>query len=123
MSVEELVNSIYDRMENKLRDIEKKNLEKVEDPEKLREAIANALEEVKKGREEMKELLAKINEMEPEEALKAIEEQLKKTLESAKQYLGKDYTGVRTAKATFSRCVNTYKKKVWPQIEEALKGA
>ena len=123
MSVEELVNSIYDRMENKLRDIEKKNLEKVDDPEKLREAIANALEEVKKGREEMKELLAKINEMEPEEALKAIEEQLKKTLESAKQYLGKDYTGVRTAKATFSRCVNMYKKKVWPQIEEALKGA
>ncbi len=121
--MEELVMSIYDRMESKLHDIEQKNKEKVENPEKLHEAVQKAVEEVRKGREEMKELLAKINEMSPEEALAAIEEQIKKTLDAAKQYLGKEYTGLRTAKATFSRCVNMYKRKVWPQIEEAIKGS
>ncbi|ABU81848.1 hypothetical protein Igni_0666 [Ignicoccus hospitalis KIN4/I] len=115
MGLEELVMSIYDRMESKLKDIEAKNLQKVDDPEKLRAAIAKALEEVKKGREEMMELLESGSA-----DLATIEQKINETLERAKQYLGKDYTGLRTAKATFSRCVNMYKKKVWPEIEKAV---
>ena len=118
MSVKELVMSIYDRMENKLKDIERKNLEKVEDPEKLKEAIAKALEEVKRGREEMEKLLE-----DPSVTPEVIDSKIKETVERAKQYLGKDYTGLKTAKATFSRCVNMYKKKVWPEIEKAFASA
>jgi ElaB/YqjD/DUF883 family membrane-anchored ribosome-binding protein len=120
VALEELVLSIYDRMESKLMDIEKKNLEKVEDPEKLKEAIAKALEEVRKGREEVKQLLESSQGKDPEELLKEIEEHVKKTMDAAKQYLGKDQTGLKTAKATFSRCVNSYKRKVWPKIEAEL---
>ncbi|NPA84981.1 MAG: hypothetical protein GXO07_03135 [Crenarchaeota archaeon] len=116
MALKELVLSIYDRMESKLKDIEKKNLEKVDDPEKLKSAIAKALEEVKKGREEVIKLLE-----EGDGILEKIDEQIRKTVEEVKKYLGKEQTGVKTAKATFSRCVNSYKKRQWPKIEEAVK--
>ena len=118
----EAVASVFDRMESKLKDIEMKNVEKVEDPEKLKNAITQALEVVKKGKEEcLRELEALAREAEEgklskEEFLSEADECIKKVLDEAKVYLGKDQTGVKTAKATFSRCVNSYKRRQWKKI-------
>ena len=117
--------SIFDRMESKLKDIEAKNTNKVDDVQKLKDAIANALEKVSEGRnkclEELKPLAEKVEagEMSKEEFIEKADECIKEVLDEAKAYLGKDQVGVKTAKATFSRCVNTYKKKVWKKILES----
>lgn len=102
MDVREFVSLVVQRMEEKLDDILQKNLTKVEDPEKLKEAIAKAKEVVKKGKSVCME----------KESLEEAVDCLKKVLEEAKTYLGKEYSGSRTAKATFSRCVNMYMKKL-----------
>jgi len=120
----EAIYSIFDRMENKLIDIKNKNMEKVEDKEKLEQAIQEALEVVKRAREEkgaeIEELVKKLEdgEISKEEFVEKVDEIIKDVLEQAKQYLGKDRTGLRTAKATFSRCVNVHKKKVFQKILE-----
>ncbi|UXD22852.1 hypothetical protein IPA_08910 [Ignicoccus pacificus DSM 13166] len=125
-SIYEQVMSIFDRMENKLNDILNKNLEKVEDKEKLKEAIEKALDEVRKGRDNCKgkirELSEKLEKCEIsfDEFEREVDECVKSTLEEAKKYLGKDYTGLKTAKATFSRCTNVYKKKVYKKIAEQI---
>ena len=118
----ELVASVFDRMESKLKDIEMKNIDKVENPEKLKSAIAQAIEVVKKGREECISDLEKMEEdvekgnLSKEEFLNKADECIKKVLDEAKSYLGKDQTGVKTAKATFSRCVNGYKRRRWKKV-------
>ncbi len=120
-----LVNSIFDRMETKLKDIEQKNMEKTENPEGLKEAIALAIEEVRKGREkcvqELEPLAKQVEEgsMSKEEFVERATECIKSVIDAAKQYLGKDRTGVKTAKATFSRCANSYMKRTWKKLLES----
>ena len=119
------VASVFDRMESKLKDIEMKNLEKVDDPEKLKLAIAQAIDVVRKGREECLEELKRLEEevekggLSKEEFLNKADECIKKVLDEAKGHLGKDQTGVKTAKATFSRCVNSYKRRLWKKLLES----
>ena len=120
----EAIYSIFDRMENKLIDIKNKNMEKVEDKEKLEQSIQEALEVVKRAREEkgaeIEELVKKLEdgEISKEEFVEKVDGIIKEVVEQTKQYLGKDRAGLKTAKATFSRCVNVYKKKVFQKILE-----
>ncbi len=107
MDVKEFVNLVFNRMEEKLDDILQKNLTKVEDQERLKEAIEKAREVVRKWRKVCEE----------KGSLEEAVECSKKALEEAKVYLGKDYSGSRTAKATFSRCVNSYIKKVLAKVK------
>ncbi len=102
MDAKEFVTLVTKRMEEKLDDILQKNLPKVEDPEKLKEAIAKAKGVVEEGKRVCME----------KESLEEATECLKRILEKAKTYLGKDYSGSRTAKAAFSRCINTYMKRL-----------
>ena len=105
MEVREFVEKMFERMENKLIDIKNKNMNKVEDPHKLEEAISKAIEMVR----EYKERCLQTSSL--DEAKKCVEE----ARDAAKQYLGKEMSGVKTAKATFSRCVNMYMKKLLAQ--------
>jgi len=109
VEVKEFVELMFQRMENKLNDIKNKNINKVEDPQKLEEAIQKALEVVRSYKE-------KCLQAESLEEAKACVEEAR---DAAKQYLGKDMTGLRTAKATFSRCVNMYMKKLLSQATAA----
>ena len=109
MEVKEFVELMFKRMEDKLNDIKNKNMGKVEDPQKLEEAINKAIEAIR----EYKERCAQAQSI--EEAKACVEE----ARDAAKQYLGKDMTGLRTAKATFSRCVNMYMKKLLSQAVSA----
>ncbi len=105
MDVKEFVELMFQRMENKLIDIKNKNMNKVEDPQKLEKAIQKALEVIKSYKEKC------LQASSIEEAKACIEE----ARDAAKEYLGKDMTGLKTAKATFSRCVNMYMKKLLAQ--------
>ena len=105
MEVKEFVELMFQRMENKLNDIKNKNMSKVDDPKRLEEAIQKALETVMSYKEKC------LQAQSIEEAKACVEE----ARDAAKQYLGKDMTGLKTAKATFSRCVNMYMKKLLSQ--------